>query len=84
MVHFVGEWAHADVDQVLSSIHKIEPLLMPNTQVIPEAKPWTMICHDSFDPIVYLASRIGLPGVFRAHTAADLISVINDCVTELN
>ena len=42
-----------------------------------------MICHESFDPVLYLASRIGLPGVFRAHTPTDLIAVIKSFADEI-
>ena len=42
-----------------------------------------MICHGSFDSVLYLASRIGLPGIFRAHTSTDLIAVIQSFADEI-
>ena len=83
LVHFVGPWAESDTAKMLAFIQGVEPILMSGTRVIPRTKPWTMICHESFDPVLYLASRIGLPGVFRAHTPTDLIAVIQSFADEI-
>jgi hypothetical protein len=81
LVHFVGLWPESDTAKMLAFIQGVEPVLMSGTRVIPPVKPWTMICHESFDPVIYLASRVGVPGVFRAHTPDDLIGVIQ-CFTD--
>lgn len=81
-IRFVGTWTDADITHMVAFAQRLEPMLTRRSQVIPEDKPWTMICHASFDPVIYLASRIGVPGVFRAHTPGDLRAVIQSYVDE--
>lgn len=82
LIHFVGEWPADESEQVLAYISDVEPIVTSDTPSIPGAKPWTMIYHDSFNPAIYFASRIGIPGVFRANKLADLIERINTSVDE--
>ena len=83
LIHFVGRWTKAETENVRAFIQDIERITIPGTHILPGAKPWTMICHDSLDPAIYLASRIGIPGVFRAHTSIGLITIIQSFIDDM-